>query len=169
MSKMREDELERRRAHNARIIDEYQVFDYRPVVASTEAASHVVANVTPIKPAYRLSILDRFELQIFVAKLESDPEQVNPELVQQTHDWTPAHFDHLAQRSPKALARVARALRDRAIKLSVPHAEQVPKLTAPRNHILKLKAPIPPHEIVFAGYRPVIVEKVKRRVAGAGY
>lgn len=135
LGKYYEDIVEARRENGAAV-----VFDYQHPQENSERVAHVE---TPLEPApYRLTFRDRIALGVFVVKLGSDPEHVNSELLRQTRDWSPAHFKHLAERSPEALARVAMALRDQSIERKMPE----PSYRAVKPHV-----------------RPVVVEVRKFR------
>jgi len=113
LAKYYEDIVEARRENGAAV-----VFEYQYPQENTKRAAHVE---TPLEPApYQLRRIDKLKLTVFVIQLESDPTHVSPELLKQTHDWTPAHFKYMAEKSPDALARVAMALRDQTIERNAP-------------------------------------------------
>jgi hypothetical protein len=152
LAKFYEDIVEARRENGAAIVFEYQ--------HPQENAKRVAHVETPIEPApYRLTARDRIALIIFVLKLESDPERISPELLQQTHDWSSAHFTELARRSPEALARVAMAHRDQTIKLRTP--EPSSRAVTPRKPFV-VETPEPSFRAI-TPRKPVFVEIRKRR------
>lgn|SRR6185369_351754 len=109
LGKYYEDIVEARRENGAAVVFDYQHPQENP--------KHVAHIGTPLEPGpYRLTFRDRIVLRVFVIKLGSDPDHVGLELLKQTYDWTPAHFKHLAENSPSALARIAMALRDQSIE-----------------------------------------------------
>jgi hypothetical protein len=110
LGKYYEDIVEAGRENGAAIVFEYQHPQENPTrVARVE---------TSIEAApYKLTFRDKIGLSVFVLKLESDTEHVSSELLRQTWNWSPAHFKGLGKISAKALARLAMAYRDEALKL----------------------------------------------------
>ena len=136
LGKYYEDTVEARRENGAAI-----VFDYQHPQENPKRVTHVE---TPSEPRpSRLTFRNRIALRVFVLKLEANRECVSPELLEQTREWTAAHFRELARRSPEAAARLAMAYRDETVRLKPP-PEPSFRAVAPR--------------------KPVVVEIRKRRM-----
>lgn len=153
LGKFYEDIVDARRENGAAIVFEYQY--------PRENAKPRVRIETLTEPApYKLTFRDRIALRVFVLKLESDGEQVSPGLLKQTRDWSPAHFNELARRSPIATARLAIAYRDEVIKLKAQASAQL--AGEDRNEASKPKVQEPPFRAVTPN-KNFVVEIRKRR------
>ncbi len=126
LAKYYADIVEQRRENGAAIVDE---FDY-PRAASAASPDCPDESTGPqektkvivkggrilvfklVRTEGRLTMRDRAVLQSFVMKLQSDSQRVDSELISQTFDWSPAHFQELGTKSPEALVRLAMAYRD---------------------------------------------------------
>jgi len=115
LAKHHEEILLRRRENGAAIVDEF-------LHPQENARGSERAERLPGVASHTLGMFDALMLRKFVIKLGAHPERVSRELLLQTYDWTPAHFNELARKWPKALARVAMALRDRVTSRSRPEA-----------------------------------------------
>ena len=108
-----EDIVEARRENGAGIVYEYQYPQENP--------RRLARVETPREPApFRLTLYDKLSMPAFILNLESDSEPVSIELLKRTLHWTPAHFNELAQRSPRASARLNMAYRGYFVKHCAP-------------------------------------------------
>jgi hypothetical protein len=132
LSKYYEDIVEARRENGAAV-----VFEYQHPQENSKRIAHVETHLemAPCTLTYR----DRIALSVFVIKLESNPDQVGSDLLKQTYDWTPAHFNALARRSPEALARVAMALRDQSIGRTAPEPFFQPIKTRAKRVVVEVR------------------------------
>jgi hypothetical protein len=115
LGKYYEDIVEARRENGAAV-----VFDYQYPQENPKRVGRIETPLEPATAPYRWTIRDRIGIGVFIIKLQSDPERVGPELLEQTFEWTLAHFTELGRRSPEALVRLTMAYRDKALKRIAP-------------------------------------------------
>ena len=111
MSKMREDEIERRIENRAAILDEYQPFFKQCFSPKTPFQSRHDDLPSHTGTTRQTNSPEEFEARLFVSKFRQSLNRIGPELLAETSKWTLSHFNELAKISPEVIARLTMAYR----------------------------------------------------------